>query len=129
MAKNTRFCPNCKSILSFKKDSKAQPAPYCNICGFVKITIDPNAFSLKVDLTKDHHETVVIDRSKQIEQLKKEMGERNSGPSCPNCKSFYLTRNLLVTRGDEAGKTFWNCVQCGYQFRRPIYIDKPSSGK
>lgn len=123
-----QFCPNCKSIIFLKKDKKDQKKSFCNRCGFLDIIINPNEYKIKSDLGPQG-ETIVIDRKKQIEELKKQYGERTYGACCPNCKSFYLTKHLMSTRGDEPGKTIWLCLNCGHSFRRPEYVQKIGKDK
>ncbi|MHA1984505.1 MAG: hypothetical protein ACW967_09140 [Candidatus Hodarchaeales archaeon] len=123
-----QFCPNCKSIAFLKKDQEGQTRSFCNRCGFIDIKINSDEYKIKSDLGKQS-ETIVIDRQKQIEELKKLYGERNYGSSCPSCKSFYLTKHLMSTRGDEPGKTIWLCLNCGHSFRRPIYVQKEGKDK
>ncbi|KKL98252.1 hypothetical protein LCGC14_1826340, partial [marine sediment metagenome] len=85
--------------------------------------LDENEYKIKSDLGQQH-ETVIIDRQKQIKELTEKYGKRTYGSSCLNCKSFYLTKHLMSTRGDEPGKTIWFCLNCGHSFRRPNYVQK-----
>ncbi|OLS22904.1 MAG: hypothetical protein HeimC3_28470 [Candidatus Heimdallarchaeota archaeon LC_3] len=119
-----KFCPNCKSIIFLKKDKNDNKRSFCNRCGFLdNIKIDENEYKIKSDLGQQH-ETVIIDRQKQIKELTEKYGKRTYGSSCLNCKSFYLTKHLMSTRGDEPGKTIWFCLNCGHSFRRPNYVQK-----
>ncbi|MFW9930079.1 MAG: hypothetical protein ACFFD1_11860 [Candidatus Thorarchaeota archaeon] len=120
-----QFCPKCKSIVYLKKDKYGQNRTFCYKCGPLELELDPNSYKVKSEII-DQHETIVIDRSKQLAEFKAKYGERTYGSSCPNCKSFYLTKHLMSTRGDEPGKTIWLCLGCGLSFRRPVY--KPKSG-
>ena len=116
------FCPNCRSIIFYKKTG-SDSIPYCFKCGKVEIKVDPEAYKSR-SIKVGSRETVVINRTAQLEELKKQYGERKFGSSCPKCGSFYLTKQFYVTRGDEAGKTLWNCIRCGTQFRRPVYVPR-----
>ena len=85
--------------------------------------VDPSSYrwETKIDHVRDG-ETVIIDRKEQLKKLQKKLGKRTYGRACPNCKAFYFTPKRVVTRGDEAGRTFLHCLACGHVFRRPIYI-------
>ena len=124
-----KFCPNCKSIIFLKKDNSNKIKSYCNRCGFLNnIQIDENEYKIKSTIGLQH-ETIIIDRQKQIKDMREKFGERSYGSSCPNCKSFYLTKHLMSTRGDEPGKTIWLCLNCGHSFRRPVYVQKEGTDK
>ncbi|MFW9992890.1 MAG: hypothetical protein ACFFD4_12675 [Candidatus Odinarchaeota archaeon] len=119
------FCEKCGGIMTLKKDMMGKNRPFCNACGFKEGEIDTKAYTISFETTGgkgDAAKTVEIDREKQLEELKREMGDRKTGAACPQCGSFYLTKSLLVTRGDEAGKTFRHCLACGFTFRRPKWI-------
>ena len=126
-----KFCDNCQSIIAFKKVniwdnktkvSKVESKPYCPKCGILDEVVDPSSYKLiqKIDHSLDG--SVVIDRVQALKEAKEKMGHRTHGSACPECKSFYFTPHRVVTRGDEAGKTFLMCLICGKMFRRPIYI-------
>lgn len=124
-----KFCPNCKSIIFLKKDKSENKRSFCSRCGFLdNIQINENEYKIKSDIGQQH-ETIIIDRQKQIKELTKKYGARTYGSSCPNCKSFYLTKHLMSTRGDEPGKTIWLCLNCGHSFRRPIFVQKVGTDK
>lgn len=123
-----QFCPTCKGILYMKRDASGISRSFCYKCGPLKIELDPSKYKITTNV-QDQHETIVIDRNLQLEEFKKTYGERTYGSSCPNCKSFYLTRHLMSTRGDEPGKTIWLCLGCGHSFRRPIYVPKEGTDR
>ncbi len=122
------FCEMCGSLLEFRRQpgKNGKKMPYCPKCGFLgKETIDQEAFRLKK--TVEHHPkdfTMVIDPTKDIERLKKEIGDPVRGFACPKCYSFYITSSIVVTRGDEPGKRFFHCLVCGYTFKKGKWIDK-----
>ena len=126
-----KFCDNCKSIIAFKKVniwdskskiSKTENKPYCSKCGILDKPIDTSSYRLIKQIDHSLDEVVIIDRIQALKDAKKTMGLRTHGRACPECKSFYFTPHRVVTRGDEAGKTFLMCLVCGKMFRRPIYI-------
>jgi DNA-directed RNA polymerase subunit M/transcription elongation factor TFIIS len=120
-----KFCEKCGGILVLKKDTKGKMNPFCNACGFKEGKIDTKAYTISMETTGGKEDTatmIEIDREKQIEELKRTMGDRKTGASCPKCGSFYLTKSLVVTRGDEQGKTFRSCLACSYTFRRPKWV-------
>ena len=130
-----KFCENCKSIIAFKKftswDSKSKVSKtenkaYCPKCGILDKQIDSSSYKLVQKIDHSQDESIVIDRVQALEDAKQKMGYRSHGSACPECKSFYFTPHRVVTRGDEAGKTFLMCLVCGKMFRRPIYVPPKS---
>ena len=128
-----KFCENCSNIIAFKKvntwnakENRNQRfiKAYCMKCGILDELVDPSSYrwETKIDHDRDG-ETIIINRKEQMEKLHTKLGKRRtSGSACPNCKGFYFTPRRIVTRGDEAGRTFLHCLACGHVFRRPIYI-------
>jgi DNA-directed RNA polymerase subunit M/transcription elongation factor TFIIS len=112
-----------KTWVSSEKRSVEEIKAFCIKCGILEDSIDPSTYrwETKIDHT-NHRETIIIDRKQQLYELQKKLGKRTYGRACPNCKGFYFTPRRIVTRGDEAGKTFLHCLVCGHVFRRPIYI-------
>lgn len=124
-----KFCENCGSIIAFKKveawDGRkviSEVKSYCQKCGFLAEAVDPSSYRLVTKIDHSLDLSIVVDRVAELEKLKKQMGRRTHGSACPGCKSFYFTPHRVVTRGDEAGKTFLLCLLCGKMFRRPIYV-------
>lgn len=126
-----KFCENCRSIIAFKKvtswhakskTNQTETKAYCPRCGILDKLVDPSSYTLVEKIDHSTDESIVIDRIQALEEAKKKMGYRSYGSACPECKSFYFTPHRVVTRGDEAGKTFLMCLVCGKMFRRPIYI-------
>jgi len=128
-----KFCENCGSLIAFKKVKTwggktitEETKPYCSKCGILDTPVDPSSYRIvqKIDHTTDM--SIVIDRVHLLKEAKEKLGARTYGSACPECKSFYFTAHRVVTRGDEAGKTFLMCLVCGKQFRRPIFIPPPA---
>ncbi|MFX0205040.1 MAG: hypothetical protein ACFFDT_03575 [Candidatus Hodarchaeota archaeon] len=117
------FCDQCGTLLSFKPVN-GKSKPWCSNCGFVKQEVDTEVYITKKKIDHTASEPVIIDHSARIEELKKELGEKEAGMACPRCKNFYFTRQIVVTRGDEGGKSIFNCLVCGYTFRRPIFVNR-----
>jgi DNA-directed RNA polymerase subunit M/transcription elongation factor TFIIS len=133
-----KFCDNCNSIIAFKKMkiwdstkkvSSTETKPYCAKCGILDEVVDTNSYKLVQKIDHSLDESIVIDRVQALQDAKEKMGYRDHGSACPECKSFYFTAHRVVTRGDEAGKTFLMCLVCGKMFRRPIYIPPQSSSE
>ena len=127
-----KFCDNCKSIIAFKKikfwDGKSQveqTKAYCPKCGILADPVDPSSYRMVQSIDHSLDQTIIVDRVALLQEAKEKMGPRSFGSACPDCKSFYFTPHRVVTRGDEAGKTFLICLVCNKQFRRPIYIPPP----
>ncbi|MFX1511389.1 MAG: hypothetical protein ACFFCQ_02270 [Promethearchaeota archaeon] len=117
------FCDQCGTLLDFKTED-GESKPYCAKCGFVTQEVDTEAYRIRKKMDHSTSETVIINHTARIEELKKQMGEKEAGMACPRCENFYFTRQIVVTRADEAGKTFLNCLVCGHTFRRPVFINK-----
>lgn len=127
-----KFCDNCKSIIAFKKvkswngtSQVEETKAYCPKCGILADPVDPSSYKMVHTIDHTMDKTIVVDRVARLKEAKEKMGVRTYGSACPECKSFYFTAHRVVTRGDEAGKTFLMCLVCGKQFRRPIYIPPP----
>ena len=119
------FCEKCGSIIAIKRDARGKQRPFCNSCGFKDKKINTEAYKLSFETegsNKKKVEVIEIDRQAELDKLKKTMGERHAGPSCPNCRSFYLTKSLQATRGDEPGRVWRHCLSCGYSFRRAKWV-------
>ncbi|MHA1450116.1 MAG: hypothetical protein ACTSP4_11915 [Candidatus Hodarchaeales archaeon] len=69
------FCSKCGSIMTLKKDRKGKMSPFCNKCGFREEKVDTGAYSITVETKGGRGEgkSIVIDRGKQLEELKKKM--------------------------------------------------------
>lgn len=126
-----KFCENCKSIIAFKKVniwdhekkvSRTETKSYCPKCGILAQPVDPSSYTIRQKIDHSTDQSIVVDRVQSLKDMKEKMGNRSFGSACPDCKSFYFTPHRVVTRGDEAGKTFLLCLVCGKMFRRPIYI-------
>jgi DNA-directed RNA polymerase subunit M/transcription elongation factor TFIIS len=130
-----KFCDNCKSIIAFKKVKTWNPSSkttleetkaYCPKCGILADPVDPSSYRMVQAIDHSQDKTIIIDRVSLLKEAKEKLGVRTYGSACPDCKSFYFTAHRVVTRGDEAGKTFLMCLVCGKQFRQPIYIPPPT---
>lgn len=131
-----KFCENCKSIIAFKKVTKweskkrvsiTETKAYCSKCGIINKPVDSTSYKLVQKIDHSLDESVIIDRVQALKDIKVKMGHRSYGSACPDCKSFYFSPHRVVTRGDEAGKTFLMCLVCGKMFRRPVYVPPPKS--
>ncbi len=120
------FCPSCGTFLQGQVNRSGKlvvkcPNPRCNWSKQVEST-DGFRVTKKIRHSPAQ-KTIVKDTIKQLEELKKKYGEIKTGWACPKCKSFYLTRELVSTRGDEPGKIYTHCLACGHVFKRAIWLN------
>ncbi len=126
MAMNSPFCPKCGAFLQPKrgKDGKIAakcPNPKCNWLATITTT---KSFTFRHKIQHSpHQKTIIKDSIKEMEELRKKFGDIKVGWACPKCKSFYLTRELVSTRGDEPGKIYTHCLACGHVFKRARWLD------
>ncbi len=120
------FCPSCGAFLQAKRTQAGMvivtcPNPKCQWSSTVDHT---DSFRLTKKIRHSpKQKTLIKDPIQQLEELKKQFGEIKVGWACPKCKSFYLTRELVSTRGDEPGKIYTHCLACGHVFKRAIWLD------